>query len=103
SGLITAAVLLALPLLGVGAPRRAAAAELTPFQASYSWHWKGTEIALSQLNFAHRHDDIWVYSSATEPRGLGYLYPLRPKLESTMRISGELVQPLHFSATGSGS
>ncbi len=76
---------------------------LRPFQAGYVWLWKGAAVAYSRLNFTHQHDDLWVYSSSSEPRGIGHLYPLRPKLESTMRITPKLVQPLHLRVTGSGT
>lgn len=76
---------------------------LEPFQAGYIWLWKGAPIAYSRLDFTHQQDDLWVYSSSSEPRGLGHLYPMRPKLESTMRITPTLVQPLHLRVTGSGT
>src|SRR6185437_17128203 len=76
--------------------------ELRPFQASYLWEWNGAQIALSRLELTHQQDDVWVYSSSTEPRGIGHLYPIRPRLESTMRIDAKGVQPLHFSVTDSG-
>jgi len=83
---------------------RAASDEaLQPFQAGYVWVWKGTAIAYSRLDLTHRQDDLWVYSSSTEPRGLGHLYPIRPKLESTMRITAQFVEPLHLKVTGSGT
>ena len=47
--------------------------------------------------------DKWTYSSANEPRGLGKLYPMRPKMQSTMRITDQSVQPLSFIATGGGA
>jgi hypothetical protein len=76
---------------------------LQPFQAGYVWLWKGAPVAFSRLDFTHQRDDLWVYSSSSEPRGIGHLYPIRPKLESTMRISGHYVQPLHLKVTGSGA
>jgi hypothetical protein len=76
---------------------------LQPFQAGYIWVWKGAAVAYSRLDFSHQRDDLWVYSSTSEPRGIGHLFPLRPKLESTMRITSEYVQPLHLKVTGSGT
>jgi len=76
---------------------------LEPFQAGYLWVWEGAAIAYSHVDFTHRQDDLWVYTSSTEPRGIGHLYPIRPKLESTMRITPQFVQPLHFKVTGSGA
>ncbi len=66
---------------------------------SYSWAWRGASVAVSTLKLEQRPDETWVYSSHSEPRGLGFLYPMRPKLESVMRIGGEGIQPLHYRAT----
>ena len=98
------ATLCALAALGAAVllDQRASAAELEPFQASYLWIWHGAEIALTRLDLAHQ-GDTWVYSSVNEPRGLGHLYPMRPRLQSSMRIGPQGVQPLSFQATGSGS
>ncbi len=88
----------------LGQQMRAASEEgLEPFQAGYVWSWKGAEVAFSRLDFTHQGDDLWVYSSSSEPRGIGHLYPMRPKLESTMRITSKYVQPLHLKVTGSGT
>lgn len=76
---------------------------LEPFRAGYIWLWKGAPVAYSRLDLTHQQDDLWVYSSSSEPRGLGHLYPMRPKLESTMRITSSLVQPLHLKVTGGGT
>jgi hypothetical protein len=77
--------------------------ELRPFSASYSWSWSGVTVAVSNTELRRDQGDEWVYSSTSEPRGLGRLYPLRPKLQSVMLIKGDNVQPLTFLATGSGS
>jgi hypothetical protein len=76
---------------------------LMPFQASYSWYWRGTRVAVSTITLAHRKDDTWVYSSVASPRGLGRLYPMRPSLESVMRITPNGVEPLSFKVSGSGA
>lgn len=75
---------------------------LQPFQASYLWYWHGAPIAFSRVNLTHQSDDLWLYTSTTRPRGLGRLYPMRPNLQSLMRITPEHVLPLHFKVTGSG-
>jgi len=81
------------------APGLASAAQpLTPFEASYSWAWHGASVAVSTLKLEQRPDETWLYSSHSEPRGLGFLYPMRPKLESVMRIGGDGIQPLHYRA-----
>jgi hypothetical protein len=100
---VRTAVVLALAAAATLGAHIAAADELRPFQAAYLWRWKGAALALSRLNFDRQHDDTWVYSSSTEPRGIGFLYPMRPKLESTMRITPQGVQPLSFHASGSGA
>ncbi|MGH8207015.1 MAG: DUF3108 domain-containing protein [Steroidobacteraceae bacterium] len=97
--LAVCAVLAALCVLA--APARAAEA-LQPFEVSYVWQWHGAPVALSTIDLAHRDGDVWAYTSSTKPRGIGRLYPMRPHLQSIMRISAQGVQPLHFVATGSG-
>jgi hypothetical protein len=80
----------------------AAAAELQPFEASYGWSWHGTTVAISTLKLEHGTGDSWIYSSTSKPSGLGYLFPMRPVLRSTLRITDEGVRPLSFKAEGSG-
>lgn len=77
----------------------ASAAALTPFTASYSWSWHGAVIAVSTLKLEQREGDTWIYSSSSEPRGLGNLYPMRPKLRSVLRVTAQGVQPLNYHAT----
>jgi hypothetical protein len=101
-----AAVRTALRLLGVIALAAADLAygdELKPFEASYSWIWHGATVAVSTLKLEHINSDNWVYSSTSEPRGLGHLYPMRPVLRSSLRITDQGVQPLSFKAEGSGT
>jgi hypothetical protein len=100
-----AAVRTALRLLGVIALAAADLAygdELKPFEASYSWSWHGVTVAVSTLKLDHVDGDSWVYTSTSEPRGLGHLYPMRPVLRSSLRITDQGVQPLSFKADGSG-
>jgi hypothetical protein len=80
----------------------ASAEELKAFEASYAWSWYGATVAVSTLRLERGDGDSWVYSSTSEPRGLGYLYPMRPKLRSTLRITDQGVQPLSFKAEGAG-
>jgi hypothetical protein len=82
----------------IGSGLACAAQPLTPFEASYSWAWHGASVAVSTLKLEQRPDETWLYSSHSEPRGLGFLYPMRPKLESVMRIAGDGIQPLHYRA-----
>jgi hypothetical protein len=81
------------------APTSSRADALSPFQASYIWIWHGAAVAVSTLKLEHRQDDTWDYSSSSEPRGLGFLYPMRPRLESLMRVGVDGVRPLHFHAS----
>lgn len=48
----------------------AAAAELSPFSADYSWTVKGINAGQSTLTLARRDDGRWSYSSRSTARGL---------------------------------
>jgi hypothetical protein len=74
------------------------AADLSPFEASYGWSWHGATVAVSTLELEHRGGDTWAYTSTTEPRGIGRLYPYRPRLTSLLRVTGRGVEPQHFRA-----
>jgi hypothetical protein len=87
----------------IGAGLASAAQPLTPFEATYSWAWHGASVAVSTLKLEQRPDGTWLYSSHSEPRGLGFLYPMRPKLESVMRIGADGIQPLHYRASDGSS
>jgi hypothetical protein len=90
----------ALVLLALSA--RAGSADLSAFEASYAWIWHSATVAESTLRLEHRGGDTWAYTSTTEPRGIGRLYPYRPRLTSLMRVTDQGVQPEHFrSETGS--
>jgi Protein of unknown function (DUF3108) len=89
-------------LLGLLAAGGARAAQLEPFEASYAWSWKGATIAVSTLKLEHRGADTWVYSSTSEPKGLGHLYPYRPRLTSVLRVSDQGVEPQSFRAEAGG-
>ncbi len=91
------ALLCLIASLGAAAPSTAEV--LKPFSATYSWSWHGAVIAVSTLKLERSEADTWVYSSSSEPRGLGNLYPLRPKLRSVLRVTGQGVQPLSYHAT----
>jgi Protein of unknown function (DUF3108) len=86
----------AVAALSFGASARADV--LTPFQATYTWLWHGAAVAASTLTLEQRQGETWVYSSHSEPRGIGVLYPMRPKLESVMRVTDQGVQPLSYHA-----
>ena len=98
--LLRASVVFSLLLLPALAPTRAE--ELAPFEASYAWSWHGATVAVSTLKLEHRAGDIWVYSSTSEPRGLGHLYPMHPRLVSVLKVTADGVEPQSFDAQGSG-
>jgi Protein of unknown function (DUF3108) len=89
-------------LLALVCTRYLGAAELAPFEASYAWSWHGATVALSTLKLEHRGSKGWTYSSTSDPRGLGHLYPMHPKLTSELRVTDQGVEPLRFRADGSG-
>jgi hypothetical protein len=94
-----AGLLTALLAPAIAAAAAAAAEDITPFRASYEWLWHGAAVAISTLQLVHREGDVWVYSSSSEPRGLGHLYPMQPpRLQSVLRITDQGVQPLSFHA-----
>ena len=77
---------------------------LRPFEASYAWSWHGATVAVSTLRLERRDGETWAYSSSSEPRGVGYLYPIHPELLSVLRVTDQGVQPLSFKAdAGSAS
>jgi hypothetical protein len=76
----------------------ASAEELAPFEASYAWSWHGATVAESTLKLERRGGNTWVYSSTSEPRGLGRLYPLHPRLSSVLRLTDHGVEPQNFHA-----
>jgi hypothetical protein len=80
----------------------AAPLQLRPFEASYAWSWKGVTIAVSHLTLARGSDATWTYDSWSEARGIGRLYPYRPRTRSTLRVSAQGVQPLHYEVQGGG-
>lgn len=90
---------LILGALALGLGERAMADVLEPFQASYTWIWHGAPVAVSTLRLEQRSAGTWSYASSSEPRGLGVLYPLRPRLESLLRVGDHGVEPLHYHAT----
>lgn len=81
----------------------AAADELRPFEVSYTWHYHGLTVAVSTLKLEQRDAQTWVYTSSSLPRGIGHLFPERPKMESVMRITAAGVQPLSYHATAGTS
>ena len=89
---------------GLAAAPSARAEELQPFEATYSWSWKGMVVAVSTLKLEHNQGDTWTYSSSSQPRGLGRLFSQRPVMRSVMRVTGDEVQPLEYHAdAGNGS
>lgn len=92
-GLVIAlALLLAPALLQV-----AGAEELKPFEASYAWVWHGMTVAVSTLKL-EQHQDTWVYSSKSDPKGLGRMFSERPIQTSTLKVTENGVRPLSYKA-----
>ncbi len=77
--------------------------DLEPFEATYAWSWHGATVALSLLKLEHVEGANWTYSSSTRPSGIGYLYPMRPVLSSSLSVTEQGVKPLHFQASGGGA
>jgi len=94
---------IALAWADLASAQPAQSGELRPFDASYSWSWHGATVALSTLKLEHGEGDSWIYSSTTRPSGIGYLYPMRPVLRSSLRITDQGVRPLSFKAEGGGA
>jgi hypothetical protein len=92
---VLAAALVSLAMMQVSA-----AAELKPFEISYAWSYGGLgNVAVSKLKLEQRDAQTWVYTSESVPRGLGVLFPERPKMESVLRVTAAGVQPLSYKAT----
>ncbi|TLY54025.1 MAG: hypothetical protein E6K50_04960, partial [Gammaproteobacteria bacterium] len=75
----------------------AAADELKPFEASYAWIWHGMTVATSTLKL-EKTGDTWTYSSHSEPRGVGKVFPERPTQRSVLRVTDAGTQPLSYEA-----
>lgn len=74
------------------------ASELKPFAATYNWIWHGMTVATSTLHLEHQEGDKWVYSSKSEPRGIGRFFSERPVQESVMEVTSAGVHPLTYKA-----
>jgi hypothetical protein len=82
----------------------ARAEELRPFEVAYNWSYKGLTVAYSTLSLVRRDSETWVYTSHSEPRGLGRLLSYHPKMESVMRVTDAAgVQPLSYNGTAGTS
>jgi hypothetical protein len=89
-------ILTALP--SVALVNVAAADELKPFEASYAWIWHGMDVAVSTLKL-EKTGDTWTYSSKSEPRGIGKVFPERPIQRSVLRVTDAGTQPLSYQAS----
>jgi hypothetical protein len=94
----TEAVLAAAFLLVALATNQAARAdELKPFEASYGWSWHGMTVAVSTVKL-EKTGDTWVYSSKSNPRGIGKVFSERPVQKSILRVTEKGVEPLSYDA-----
>ncbi|MGH8267739.1 MAG: DUF3108 domain-containing protein, partial [Steroidobacteraceae bacterium] len=73
----------------------ALADELKPFEASYAWIWHGMTVAVTKLKLETSGDN-WIYTSSSEPRGMGRLLAQRPRTVSVLRVTEAGVQPLSY-------
>jgi hypothetical protein len=89
--------LLVVSMLAIAASVSASADELKPFQATYSWIWRGMTVAVSSLDLEHK-DANWVYRSKSDPRGIGRMFSERPTQESVMQVTANGVRPLSYKA-----
>jgi hypothetical protein len=85
-------------LLSVALVNVTAADELKPFEASYAWIWHGMDVAVSTLKL-EKTGDTWTYSSKSEPRGIGKVFPERPIQRSVLRVTDAGTQPLSYQAS----
>ena len=84
--------------LSVLAVNGAAADELKPFEARYAWIWHAMNVADSTLKL-EKTGDTWTYSSKSEPRGIGKVFPERPVQRSVLRVTDAGAQPLSYEAS----
>jgi len=73
------------------------AEDLRPFEATYAWIWHGMTVAVSTLKLEQK-DDTWVYSSRSEPRGMGRMFSERPVSQSVISVSSSGARPLSYKA-----
>ncbi len=78
------------------------ASPLRPFTATYAWSWHSIVVAISTVTLQQLPDGNWSYTSAAEPRGIGRLYPMRPRFSSILRVDEQGVQPLRYHAEAGG-
>jgi hypothetical protein len=94
------AALVALAWLAANAAARAD--ELRPFEASYSWIWNGMTVAATTLKL-EKTGDTWTYTSRSEPRGIGRMYPQRPTTVSVLKVTDAGVEPLSYTVNAGTS
>jgi hypothetical protein len=75
----------------------ARADELKPFEASYAWSWHGMTVAVSTLKL-EQQGDTWVYTSKSDPRGLGRMFSERPVQKGVLEVTESGVRPLSYDA-----
>jgi hypothetical protein len=75
----------------------ARADDLKPFEASYAWSWHGMTVAVSTLEL-EQQGDTWVYTSKSDPRGIGRMFSERPVQKSVLKVTENGVRPLSYDA-----
>jgi hypothetical protein len=73
----------------------ARADELKPFEATYAWIWGKFTVAVTSLKL-EKTGDTWTYTSRSEPRGIGRMYPQRPTTVSVLKVTDTGVEPLSY-------
>ena len=71
--------------------------ELKPFEATYAWIWHGMTVAVSHLKL-EQQGDTWIYTSRSDPRGIGRMFSERPTQTSTLQVTPTGVRPLRYNA-----
>lgn len=70
---------------------------LQPFEVTFALTWKGMSAGVATLVLRRASDDTWSYESRSHARGIFRLVLSGEVLQmSTLRITSEGVQPLHF-------
>ncbi len=82
--------------LGPARQRRSARRRSRPLCLDLAWRAGG----VSTLGSSHNRGGTWTYCCRAASRAdWGFLYPMRPQLESVLRVGEQGVQPLHYRAS----
>lgn len=77
---------------------------LLPFEATYSFNYKGMNAAITTLALTHDSNERWTYRSSGEARGIFRALPIdNPAQVSEMLITADGVRPLNFTQRNGAS